>query len=168
MCDHAPNRGREVGRRSSRKEGAVLGLLFGNVALWQGLGLVLLICVVWANAILALPNLLYGRPPSVLDWTGASILTAGICIVGFITVAHTYLLQQHILKGIIIVCSYCNKVKMEESQWERMERYLAGKTLAKFSHGVCPDCYDVIQADYELDDVADLLPEPESRAKTVA
>ena len=168
MCNHTPRGGRGVKNRgATRTPSPVLGLLFQHIAFWQGMGFVMLICVVWVNAVLDLPNLMAGTPPSSVNWIGASILTAGILIIAFITEAHIYLLQHQILRGIIVVCSYCNKVKLEESQWEGMERYFADKTLAKFSHGVCPDCYDEIQADYALGDVDRASPEPEFHPKPV-
>lgn len=119
----------------------ILHGLFGNVALWQGIGFFMLVCVVWANEILDLRSAIYNLPPSSVDWFGAAIISAGIALIGFITVAHTFVLQNRILEGIIIVCSYCSRVKIGETNWEQLERFLAHKTLARFSHGICPECY---------------------------
>ena len=130
-------------RSSSASENSpsVVKRLFNNVAFWQGATFLMLICVIWINEILDLPMLIFGRQPASADWFGACILTAGILLVGIITVGHTYVQQQRILRGIIIVCSYCERVKIEETGWERIEEYLASKTKARFSHGICPECY---------------------------
>lgn len=117
-----------------------------NVAFWQGLMFAMLICVVWVSEIMDLSHFYYGRPRSDIDFFGAGIITAGICLIGFVTVANTYLQQRRILQGLIVVCSYCDKVKLEETEWEGIEKYLAAKTLAKFSHGICPECYETVQA----------------------
>lgn len=145
----------------------ILHGLFGNVALWQAIGFFMLVCVVWVNEVLDLPNLIYQQPTSSVDWFGAGIVSVGIALIGFITVAHTYVLQNRILEGIIIVCSYCNRVKIGETNWEQLERFLATKTLARFSHGICPECYAGAQdesagedAEPEAERVLQLEPAP--------
>lgn len=142
----------------------VVRRLFNNVAFWQGAAFLMLICVIWINKILDLPMLIFGREPASEDWFGACILTAGVLLVGIITVGHTYVLQQRILRGIIIVCSYCERVKIEETGWERIEEYVAARTKARFSHGICPDCYgkthDVPEASPSRDETPSASPVP--------
>jgi hypothetical protein len=140
----------------------VLALLFGNVALWQTIMFAMLICILWVNEIMDLPNLYFGEYRTDVDWFGSSIMTIGIILLGFVTVANTFAQQRRILEGIIIVCSYCNKVKIEETDWEHIERYLAGRTLAKFSHGICPHCYDTMQLTYPQE-----LADPQTRDSEV-
>ena len=45
-----------------------------------------------------------------------------------------------ILEGFIPICASCKKIRNTENQWEQMEIYITQNSLAKFSHGVCPDC----------------------------
>ena len=45
-----------------------------------------------------------------------------------------------ILEGFIPICANCKKIRNTENQWEQMELYITQNSLAKFSHGVCPDC----------------------------
>ena len=55
---------------------------------------------------------------------------------------------EHIerLQGILAICSYCKNIRDSENYWQRVEGYIADRTEAVFSHGICPDCYDrVIQ-----------------------
>ena len=142
----------------------VVQRLFNNVAFWQGATFLMLICVIWIDEILDLPMLIFGREPASADWFGACILTAAILLVGIITVGHTYVQQQRILRGIIIVCSYCERVKIEDTGWEQIEEYLASKTKARFSHGICPECYgkthDVPEACPSRDVAPSALPVP--------
>lgn len=44
------------------------------------------------------------------------------------------------LKGLLPTCSWCHKIRDEHGQWEQMESYIARRSEAKFSHGLCPDC----------------------------
>jgi len=45
------------------------------------------------------------------------------------------------LHGILPVCSHCRKIRDDEKYWHRVEDYLEKYTGAKFSHGICPDCF---------------------------
>ncbi len=48
--------------------------------------------------------------------------------------------ELKVLRGIIPVCSFCKKIRNEETEWEQMETYITEHTNAVFSHGLCPDC----------------------------
>jgi hypothetical protein len=136
-------KGRDTGQGSPRRP-----LEF--VAMWQFLCFVILICFVWAAEIVDLKHILYETPLEPVDWLKASILTAAILAVGIITVGHTYIQEKRMLRGFIIVCSYCHKVQVDKSAWQQMEAYVSDRTKAEFSHGVCPVCYDKII--HDLDD----------------
>lgn len=47
------------------------------------------------------------------------------------------------LEGLLPICSYCKKIRDEEQRWQQVEEYVSRKTEATFSHGICPDCYEV-------------------------
>jgi len=47
------------------------------------------------------------------------------------------------LEGIIPICSYCKKVRDDKSTWTQLEWYIADHTDALFSHGMCPECFEV-------------------------
>jgi len=53
-----------------------------------------------------------------------------------------YTSEIGILRDLIPMCSYCNKVRDGEDYWQRVETYIRDRTGSRFSHGVCPDCYD--------------------------
>jgi PAS domain S-box-containing protein len=46
------------------------------------------------------------------------------------------------LEGIIPICSYCKKIRDDEKSWHQMENYISSHSEAKFSHGICPECYE--------------------------
>jgi len=45
------------------------------------------------------------------------------------------------LRGIIPICSYCKKIRDDHGAWEIIEAYISSHSEAKFSHGICPECY---------------------------
>ena len=110
--------------------------LFWHVAFWQAMTFLMLLCAVW--------GLYHARTKGDTEMDLALIhsayLTVCITLVGFITFAHTYVQQHSVLEGLVISCSYCSRVRLEGSQWEALENYLSRHSLARFSHGICPDC----------------------------
>ncbi len=44
------------------------------------------------------------------------------------------------LRGLLPICSYCKKIRDDGGYWQQVERYIAARSEADFSHGVCPDC----------------------------
>ena len=46
------------------------------------------------------------------------------------------------LEGIIPICSYCKKIRDDEKSWHQMENYISNHSEARFSHGICPECYE--------------------------
>jgi DNA-binding NtrC family response regulator len=45
------------------------------------------------------------------------------------------------LQGILPICSYCHKIRDDQNYWQRVEAYVADHSAARFSHGICPDCW---------------------------
>lgn len=48
------------------------------------------------------------------------------------------------LQGILPICSYCKKIRDDQNYWQRVESYVGEHSEAKFSHGICPDCYEAV------------------------
>jgi len=45
-----------------------------------------------------------------------------------------------VLQGLLPICSYCKKIRDDQGYWQQVERYIAARSEAGFSHGMCPDC----------------------------
>ena len=45
------------------------------------------------------------------------------------------------LEGVIPICMYCKKIRDDKDYWQRLESYFAKHTDVKFTHSICPDCY---------------------------
>lgn len=48
--------------------------------------------------------------------------------------------QLHQLRGLLVICSHCRRIRNEQDQWEQMEKFVSKRSPAKFSHGLCDDC----------------------------
>jgi DNA-binding response OmpR family regulator len=47
------------------------------------------------------------------------------------------------LQGLLPICSYCKKIRNDRNYWEQVDAYVGSHSEVQFSHGVCPDCYEV-------------------------
>jgi hypothetical protein len=67
------------------------------------------------------------------------------------------LLERHIERApaILVICSWCKKLRLENDRWAAIEEVAAGGDLftaapPRLSHGVCPDCFAIVWR--QLDD----------------
>lgn len=124
-----------------------------NLAVWQLLCFLLLICFVWAFEILNLQAKIFGDEERPVDFIRTCLLTSGILVVALVTVGQTYLQQKRMLRGIIVICSYCHKVRIDEETWQQIEAFVSERSRAEFSHGICPDCHQKAILDAESDTI---------------
>ncbi|MGH9750641.1 MAG: response regulator [Candidatus Polarisedimenticolia bacterium] len=54
------------------------------------------------------------------------------------------LASVRVLRGLLPICSYCKKVRDDRNYWQQVETYVSDHTDARFSHGICPDCYEKV------------------------
>jgi GAF domain-containing protein len=46
------------------------------------------------------------------------------------------------LGGMLPICAHCKSVRDDEGYWQEVESFVAERTDAKFTHGICPSCMD--------------------------
>lgn len=46
------------------------------------------------------------------------------------------------LEGIIPICMHCKKIRDDKASWQQLEQYISNHSAARFSHGLCPECYE--------------------------
>jgi CheY-like chemotaxis protein len=54
------------------------------------------------------------------------------------------LAQVRLLQGILPICSYCKHVRDDKDYWQSVECYITEHSEAKFSHSICPMCYESV------------------------
>lgn len=52
----------------------------------------------------------------------------------------TALTEVRQLKGLIPICANCKRIRDDEGFWEAVETYIADRSDAMFSHGICTHC----------------------------
>lgn len=111
------------------------------VALWQFMAFLVLILLVWVNEILDLFSLLLGGVRQPPDFMRACLATSGVLLAAVITVGHTYIQQRKIISGLLTICSYCHRIRIDQEVWQRVEEYISRHGMVQFSHGICPECF---------------------------
>lgn len=48
------------------------------------------------------------------------------------------------LRGIVPICAHCKKIRDDKGFWSQVETYVTEHTEAQFSHGICPQCVEVL------------------------
>jgi hypothetical protein len=46
------------------------------------------------------------------------------------------------LKGMLLICSMCKKIRDDKGYWNTLEVYIEEHSDASFSHGMCTECSD--------------------------
>jgi hypothetical protein len=62
------------------------------------------------------------------------------------------LAEVRTLREFLPICSYCKKVRDDQNYWSKIENYISEHTSTKFSHGICPECYE-IEVEPELEEM---------------
>lgn len=65
------------------------------------------------------------------------------------------------LSGIIPICASCKRIRDDQGFWNRIEKYIQDRSLAKFSHGICPECAEKLYP--ELDHKSKPREEPTTK-----
>lgn len=48
------------------------------------------------------------------------------------------------LSGLLPICSCCKKIRDDKGYWNQLENYISAHSEADFTHGICPDCSEVL------------------------
>ena len=59
-----------------------------------------------------------------------------------VTQLQTALAEVRTLRELLPICSYCRMIRDDEERWHSVEAYIARHTATRFSHGICPSCYE--------------------------
>ena len=56
----------------------------------------------------------------------------------------TALAEVRTLQQILPICSYCSKIRDDKDYWQSVEGYISRHTDTRFSHSICPACYESV------------------------
>lgn len=126
--------------KAKRKE-----TILTHIAAWQFLAFILLVCLVWAIEGLNLGARPTGVSAGESMVSRACVLTAAIIVCAIISVGNTYIQQKHILRGILLLCTSCSKVRVKRDVWESLGDLVEDRTLATLNQDLCPECFKSVE-----------------------
>jgi CheY-like chemotaxis protein len=59
------------------------------------------------------------------------------------------------LQGLLPICAYCKKIRDDRNYWTQVEAYVSRHADVQFSHGICPECYERVIAEFEASPLTD-------------
>ena len=54
----------------------------------------------------------------------------------------TAIAEVKTLQSILPICSYCKSIRDDKNYWQSVEGYISKHTDSRFSHSICPDCFE--------------------------
>ena len=54
------------------------------------------------------------------------------------------------LSGLLPICAYCKRIRRDDNYWQQLETFIAERSEADFSHGVCPPCLEKAKKEFGL------------------
>jgi len=48
------------------------------------------------------------------------------------------------LQGLLPICTYCKRIRDDHNYWQQVESYIGSHSEARFSHSICPSCYESV------------------------
>lgn len=69
------------------------------------------------------------------------------------------------LSGLLPMCSECKKIRDDKGYWQGVEQYINEHTGARFTHGMCPECFSQMYPAY-AERMSAMEAEPETRDDT--
>jgi len=118
-----------------------------TTAFWQLMSFILLIVIIWIDEVLDLSNLWFGMRPEHPNFYKGCSLTIVVLSIAVITIGNTYIHQKRLIRKLLLICSNCRKVRINENEWQHLETYVADQLQSMISHGLCPQCYEVAVKD---------------------
>jgi len=123
------------------------------VLAYETAGVLLLLGFLWLDEWLDLPHRLFGSDPTPFNWVESAIESVILLTLGAAMLIWTRRIIKRIryLEGLVSVCSFCKRIRVEPDKWVPIEVYISERSDAEFSHGLCPECYKRYYSDLDAD-----------------
>jgi hypothetical protein len=124
-------------RRTTKKS------LVGAIVLFEALGFILVILMIWVDEVADTPSLVFGAPVTPTNWIEGVMETVFVLLLGGLVVYLSWHRVHRIkfLEGMLPVCSFCKRIRVD-GEWQRIEQYIEEHSAAEFTHSLCPDCME--------------------------
>ncbi len=73
---------------------------------------------------------------------GARVLQLQVSLADRVRELEDALSKVKLLQGLLPICAYCKRVRDDRNYWQQVESYVTDRSSARFSHSICPSCYE--------------------------
>ena len=80
---------------------------------------------------------------------GLRVLTLQEMLAERVTELQEALANVKQLHGLLPICSYCKRIRGDDQYWTQVESYIAERSDAQFSHGICPPCASELEREID-------------------
>jgi hypothetical protein len=114
---------------------------FRKVLFCQSLGFLAIMALSWFDEVIGLRSLIFGNNPYISDFRESALEMLFVLAVWFVVAGSTQRLLTRVsqLEKYLRVCAWCHRVGVE-SEWVKLEEFMARKFETCTSHGICEDC----------------------------
>ena len=119
-----------------------------KVLVYQSVGFLVIMALTWLNELIALPSLIFGDHPLIMDYRESALKMLIIFAVWFLVYGSTQRLLARVrhLEKFIHLCAWCHHINFE-GRWISMEEFMKRELDAPTTHGICPACLAKQKAD---------------------
>lgn len=118
-----------------------------KVMLYQSVGFIAIIALIFLDELLALPSLIFGENSLISDFRETSLKMLLILTVWFVVAGSTrrILARVRYLERFMRICAWCHHIDFK-GQWVSLEDFLQRGFDTPTTHGICPICLAKQQA----------------------
>ena len=114
------------------------------ILLYESIGFVVIIFMVWVDEAIDLPNLVFNAPKTPFNFKEGICESIIVLIVATVTILFTINLLRRIryLEAFLKICCMCKKICDANGNWVPFELFFDENSKIEFSHGFCPKCLE--------------------------
>jgi hypothetical protein len=114
---------------------------FSKIQTYQSVGFVAVIALTWLDELIALPSLIIGDHPFIVDFRQTALKMLLVLVVWLLVVGSTrrLLLRVRYLEGFMRICAWCHHIDLH-GEWVSMEEFMRRGFDTPTTHGICPVC----------------------------
>ncbi len=116
-------------------------LIVKKIVIYEVIGFSVIVLLLWLDEIIDIPHVLFHGEATPINWVECIWESALIFIfsIFIIHLSRRFLKEIKYLEGLLHVCSFCKKIRVD-NRWIPIEEYMRKYSEVALSHSLCPEC----------------------------
>ncbi|HMP81142.1 MAG TPA: hypothetical protein PKA41_00370 [Verrucomicrobiota bacterium] len=114
-----------------------------KVTLYQSVGFIVIITLIMLDELVALPSLIFGDRPFIVNFQESTLKMLLILGVWFLVARSTRRILARVrqLERFMRICAWCHQIDFD-GEWIPLEELLRKGFDTRATHGICPTCFE--------------------------